>query len=112
MDFIVKTLLPIVLFLGFISYCLKVYYHFSYLKIIKNYPKQLSFFMFLGFVNAYIIDRFEIILPFLLKRRKSNLTDAEVKIVVTLEKRIMICIILSIIGFATIPLGIYLQNNV
>lgn len=111
MYFIVKILLPIFLFIGFIAYYFKAYFHFSYLKIIKKYPKKLSFFRFSGFENVYFIDWFEIIIPFLFRRKKNNLSDSEIKKAIKLEKRIIICIIIFLSGFATIPLGIYLQNR-
>ena len=112
MEFIVRTVLPIILFMGFISYVFKVYYHFLYLKIIKKYPNNLNFFHFLNTETMDLIDRFEIILPFIIIRKNIELSNEESQKVSILKKRIMICILIFIVGFVcVIPLGIFLQNK-
>ncbi len=112
MEFIINTVLPISLFIGFISYMLKCYYHFLYLKIIKKYLKGMSFFNFLGSINRYLIDRFEIILPFIFIRKNVKLTIDERKKVNYLRKRIILFLLIFIFSFVFVmPLGIYLQNN-
>lgn len=110
MNFLVQTLLPTILILGFISYFFKVYYHFLYLKILKKYPKNINFLSMAGFSFKYYFDRLETILPFIKKRKKINLSSEEVAKLEILEKRIFFFLIVSIIGFLTIPLGIYLQK--
>ena len=112
MSFIVNVVVPLMLFVGFISYGIKVYFHFLYLKVIKKYPEQLSYLKFLGSVNSsFFIDRIEIITPYLKIRKKNNLSDFEIKKAIVIEKRIKICLIIALIGFAAIPLGIYLQGR-
>ncbi len=111
MDFVINIFLPAILTIGFISYCCKSYFHFLYLKIVKGYPKELSFYKFISFVNAHFFDRLEIIMPLLIKRNKESLSENEFKKAKLLEKRIIYCIILTVIGFLTIPIGLYLQNN-
>lgn len=111
MDFIVNTFLPLLLFIGFVAYCLKTYFHFLYLKIIKRYPDNLNFFRFLSFINSHFMDRVEIILPFLWIRNKTYLSESNALKARLLENKIIICIVISIIGFSSIPLGIYLQST-
>ena len=109
MGFILKTVLPSILFIGFFAYIIKVYYHFQYLKIVKKYPSDLTFFRFNSYINEYFFDRFELIMPILIKRKKENLSEIEYNNAIKLEKRIIILILITIIGFSSIPLGIYLQ---
>ncbi len=110
-EIIVNIIMPIILFIGFLSYTLKTYYHFLYLRLVKNYPKELSFMRFMRFINEYFFDRFEIILPFLFKRNLKNLTTDDKEKAKHIEKIIFRLLIISIIGFSMIPLGIYLQNR-
>lgn len=112
MTFIVNTLLPIILLIGFISYSFKVYYHFLYLKLIKKYPKEWSFISLLYTFNINLIDRFEIILPFIITKKNSDLTYDENRRIGSLKKRIIICLLLFFICFiCVVPLGIFLQNK-
>lgn len=72
MQFIIKTLLPIILFIGFISYMFKVYYHFQYLKLIKEYSQNMNFIEFIGGFYVNLMDRIEIILPVIINRKDSK----------------------------------------
>lgn len=110
MNFLINSLLPLILLLGFISYLLKVYYHFLYLKLLKKYPKNVRLLNMEGFSFKYYLDRFETILPFIKKRKKVNLPLEDVARLELYEKRILFFLIISIIGFLTIPIGIYLQK--
>ena len=110
MDFILKTILPSILFIGFFSYMIKAYYHFQYLKIVKKYPDDLTFFHFNSYINEYFFDRFELIVPILVRRKKEGLSKIDYNKAIKLEKLIIILIIITIIGFSSIPLGIYIQN--
>ena len=111
LEIIVNIILPIMLIAGFISYSFKTYFHFVYLKLVKNYPEELSFMRFLRFINNYFFDGFEIILPFLFKRNLKNLNTENKERAKRIEKIIFRLLILSLIGFSTIPLGIYLQDR-
>lgn len=111
MSILIEFILPFILIIGFLSYFLKVYYHFLYLKKIKNYPENIGILNNHGFSIVYLADRLETILPFLLKRDKIKFKDDDRIALEHLEKRIFICIIIFIIGMCSIPLGIYLLNN-
>lgn len=107
MTLLEKILLPFV-FAGFIAYNFKVYYHFLYLKIFNNYPKDVSFLGFKGFSFKYYSDRFETILPILFKGNKNGFsTDVKRKLEL-LEKRIQICLIIFVFGFIVIPMVVLL----
>lgn len=111
LEIFVKKVFPAILFIGFISYIFKTYYHFLYLKLAKNYPEDLTFMRFMSFINTYFFDRFEIVLPFFFKRNLNNLNLKNKEKAERIEKKVFRFLIISLIGFSIIPLGIYLQNR-
>jgi len=111
MDLLINTILPFILFIGFVFYGFKVYNHFLVLKIVNNYPSDLNFMKFMSYINYKFFDRLILILPFYFRIDLNKYPKEKQEIISKLERRILATLIIAVIGFLTIPLGIYLQNH-
>ncbi len=110
MDIMIHRLMPAILTIGLLALGIKYYLHFMYFKIVKGYPKELSFWSFKNSMFSYFRDNLCAFLPFFIKNRKeSELGD--LKKVTRLKKFIIVCLILFYLGVTMISIGIILQGK-
>jgi hypothetical protein len=107
-EILIKYILPFVFMLGYVMIGFKIYFHFKYLKIIENYPKDLKLLQIGGY-NFF--DLFVIILPFFWRFRVDKIPRDQINTCKKLEKLINICLTLFYLGILSMILGIRLQNG-
>lgn len=110
METLIHKVLPTILTFGITAFGIKYYLHFKYFKIVKKYPKGLTFWDFNNSILTYFIDQLSAFFPFFVKSKTIELNMEDLGKAKKLEKLIKLCLILIYIGLLMIPLGIKLQG--
>ncbi len=105
----------VIISIGILFYFIKIYLHFKYIKIIRGIPKKLNFLNYLfkiEFTIRNFIDLYEIVLPFLIYRKKREFSKDEILQLKKLEKQIYFSILMFVIGIITLVIMVNKSGNI
>jgi len=111
MELIVNVITPTLFAIGIFAWMLKYYLNFVYFKVVRDYPKDLSFSDFNRSMFSYFPEQVECFFPILLKSKRDDFDVKVMRKLKLLENAITVCIILAYLGVLTFIIGYYLQEN-